>query len=150
MNTSGKKEEKTTQKKPTQPEMVLYLSGKQIIHFLLAFLFSAKCQKIPMTVFTKRPQSGIQICSKQILNSTVEFSCIYIQLAVGSSLKSSVVLIYRLCRENDGQKVENGMLSAALCAGSVTVIVALLSCRKYFNRDNRLHCAQEVIYFHSC
>lgn len=22
---------------PTQPEMVLYLSGKQIIHFLLAF-----------------------------------------------------------------------------------------------------------------
>lgn len=80
----------------------------------------------------------------------MEFSCIYIQLAVGSSLKSSVVLIYRLCRENDGQKVENGMLSAALCAGSVTVIVALLSCRKYFNQDNRLHCAQEVIYFHSC
>lgn len=52
------------------------------------------------------------------------FSCIYIQLAVSSSLKSSVVLIYRLCRENDGQKVENGILSAALCAESVTVIMA--------------------------
>lgn len=43
---------------------------------------------------------------------------------MSSSLKSSVVLIYRLCRENDGQKVENGILSAALCAESVTVIMA--------------------------
>lgn len=77
------------------------------------------------------------------------FSCIYIQLAEISSLKSSFVLIYRLCRENNGQKVENGLLSAALGAGSVTVIMELLSCGKYLNQDNRLHCSQEVVYFHS-
>lgn len=67
-----------------------------------------------------------------------------------SSLKSSFILIYRLCRENYGEKVENGMLSAALSAGSVTVIMELLSSRKYLNPDNKLHCSQEVIYFHSC
>lgn len=53
------------------------------------------------------------------------------QLAERSSLKSSFVLIYGLCRENNGQKVENELLSAALCAGSVTVIMELLSCGKY-------------------
>lgn len=48
-----------------------------------------------------------------------------------SSLKSSFILIYGLCRENNGQKVENGLLSSALCAASVTVIMELLSCGKY-------------------
>lgn len=42
------------------------------------------------------------------------------------------------------------MLSAALCAGSVTVVMELLSCGKYFNQESRLHCSQEIIYFHSC
>lgn len=72
------------------------------------------------------------------------------QLAVSSSMKSSFVLTYKLCRENNEQKIENGMLSAALCAGSATVVMELLSCGKYLNKDSGLHCSQEVIYFHSC
>lgn len=56
---------------------------------------------------------------KTNLKSTIGFSCIYMQLAESSSLKSSFVLIYGLCRGNNGQKVEKGLLSAALCAGSV-------------------------------
>lgn len=71
------------------------------------------------------------------------------QLAMSSSVKSSFVLTYKLCRENNEQKIENGMLSAALCAGSVAVVMELLSCGKYLNQDSMLHCSQ-VIYFHSC
>lgn len=73
MNTLGGKKKTTIkkdQKNPTQPEMVLYLSGKKY-PFSFGILFSAKCQKILMTVFTERPWSVIQICSKQILNPTV-------------------------------------------------------------------------------
>lgn len=66
------------------------------------------------------------------------------------STRSLFVLTFKLCRENNEQKIENGMLSAALCAGSVTVVMELLRCGKYLNQDSRLHCSQEVIHFHSC
>lgn len=39
--------------------------------FSFGILLKTKCQKIPMTVFNERPWSGIQICSKQILNPTM-------------------------------------------------------------------------------
>jgi len=72
MNALGGKKNPNPKKKTTQPEMVLYLSGgKKKNPFSFGILFSAKCQKILMTVFTERPWSGIQICSKQILNPTV-------------------------------------------------------------------------------